>query len=289
MSRTSRNRFLTAAVATAALIASAGAGRQPAGRNTTVVPDAARPLPLSAIRLTGGPLKRAQELDAKYLVELEHDRMLAFYRQRAGLVPKAQPYGGWDGDGRQLTGHIAGHYLSAVSLMWAATGDARFKERADYIVKELAEIQNAHRDGYIGALMDDKGVDGKIRFQELANGTIKSGGFDLNGLWAPWYVEHKIYAGLRDAYRYTGNAQALGVEIRFAEWAEGILSKLDDEHVQRMLATEFGGMNEVTADLYADTGDARWLQLSTKFEHRAILDPLAARQDILGGKHGNTQ
>src|SRR5712691_1538588 len=104
MSRTSRDRFLTAAVATVALVAGAGAGRQPAGRNTTVVPDAARPLPLTAIRLTGGPLKRAQELDAKYLVDLEPDRMLAFYRQRAGLVPKAQPYGGWDGDGRNLTG-----------------------------------------------------------------------------------------------------------------------------------------------------------------------------------------
>ena len=76
------------------------------------MPDVARPLPLTAVRLTGGPLKRAQELDAKYLLELEPDRMLAFYRQRAGLVPKAQPYGGWDGDGRNLTGHIAGHYLS---------------------------------------------------------------------------------------------------------------------------------------------------------------------------------
>ena len=84
---------------------------------------AARPLPLSAVRLTGGPLKHAQDLDAEYLLELEPDRMLAYYRQRAGLEPKAEPYGGWDGGGRNLTGHIAGHYLSAVSLMWAATGD----------------------------------------------------------------------------------------------------------------------------------------------------------------------
>ena len=91
-----------------------------------VIPDAAHPLPLSAVRLTGGPLKRAQDLDAQYLLKLEPDRMLAFFRKRAGLEPKAQPYGGWDGDGKNLTGHIAGHYLSAVSLMWAATGDARF-------------------------------------------------------------------------------------------------------------------------------------------------------------------
>ena len=111
-------------------------------RITSGVPEAARPLPLDAVRLTGGPLKHAQDLDAKYLLELEPDRMLAFYRQRAGLQPKAQRYGGWDGDGRQLTGHIAGHYLSAVSLMWAATGDSRFKERADYIVSELKAVQD---------------------------------------------------------------------------------------------------------------------------------------------------
>ena len=69
------------------------------------------------MRLTGGPLKHAQEKDAAYLLELEPDRMLAYYRERAGLKRKAEPYGGWDGGGRNLTGHIGGHYLSAVSLM----------------------------------------------------------------------------------------------------------------------------------------------------------------------------
>src|SRR5712664_2843227 len=116
-----------------------------------VIPDVARPLPLSAVRLTGGPLKHAQELDADYLLKLEPDRMLAYFHKRAGLEPKAKPYGGWDGDGKNLTGHIAGHYLSAVSLMWAATGDSRFRERADYIVSELKVVQDAQGDGYLGA------------------------------------------------------------------------------------------------------------------------------------------
>ncbi len=248
----------------------------------------ARPLPISSVRLLGGPLKRAQDVDAEYLLALEPDRMLAYLRQRAGLQPKAKPYGGWDGAGRQLTGHIAGHYLSAVSLMWAATGDARFKERADYIVEELKVIQDAQGDGYLGALMDGQNVDGKVRFQELSKGTIRSGGFDLNGLWSPWYVEHKIFAGLRDAYLYTGSRTALDVEIKFAGWVESILAPLNEDQLQRMLNTEFGGMNEVLADLYADTGDKRWLALSDKFEHTSIINPLAAEQDILGGKHGNT-
>jgi len=245
---------------------------------------AARPLPLSAVRLTGGPLKRAQDLNAQYLLKLEPDRMLAYFRLRAGLEPKAKPYGGWDGDGKNLTGHVAGHYLSAVSLMWAATGDPRFKQRADYLVRELKDVQDRHGDGYLGAL-----ADGKLRFAEVARGDIRSGGFDLNGLWSPWYVLHKIYAGLRDAYRHTGNRTALELEIKFAGWAEGVLAKLDDAHIQKMLGTEFGGMNEVMADLYADTGDRRWLALSDRFQHRAIVDPLARREDILAGKHGNTQ
>ena len=188
----------------------------------------AHPIPMTDVRLTGGPLQHAQQLDAKYLLELEPDRMLAYLRERAKLQPKAKPYGGWDGAGRQLTGHIAGHYLSAVSLMYAATGDVRFKERADYMVAQLKEVQDAQGDGYIGAQLDGKGGDGKISFQELSKGIIRSGGFDLNGLWSPWYVEHKIFAGLRDAYRYTGNQTALEVEIKFARWVQGILAPLDD-------------------------------------------------------------
>ena len=250
-----------------------------------VIPPAARPFPLSAVRLTGGPLKNAQDLDAQYLLALEPDRMLAGYRLRAGLEPRAKGYGGWDSvEGKQLTGHIAGHYLSAVSLMWAATGDSRFKERADYLVKELKEVQDKNGNGYLGAL-----ANGQERFAEVAQGNIRSGGFDLNGLWSPWYVLHKTYAGLRDAYRLTGNRTALELEIKFAAWAEAILAKLSDAQVQRMLNTEFGGMNEIFADLHADTGDRRWLALSYQFEHHAFTDPLKRHQDNLAGKHGNTQ
>lgn len=247
------------------------------------------PLPLDHVRLTGGPLKAAQEADAEYLLELQPDRMLAFLRQRAGLKPKAEGYGGWDGPKRNLTGHIAGHYLSAVSLMWAATGDARFKERANYIVDQLKEIQDAQGDGYIGALEDGQGVDGKQRFMDLSNGVIKSGSFDLNGLWSPWYVEHKLFAGLRDAYRYTDNTIALQVEIKFAGWVESILSKLNEDQLQQMLGTEFGGMNEVLAELYADTADSRWLNLADKFHQKAMIDPLSQDRDVISHTHGNTQ
>jgi DUF1680 family protein len=280
--RLSRKIICVAGVAMFSIVLAGAAIGQQAIKN--VIPDLARPLPLSAVRLTGGPLKRAQDLDIDYLLKLEPDRMMAYYRKRAGLEPKAAGYTGWDGDGRNLTGHIAGHYLSAVSLMYAATGDARFKERADYLVKEMKEVQDKNGDGYLGAI---EGA--REKFAEVAKGNIRSGSFDLNGMWSPWYTLHKTFAGLRDAYRYTGNRTALELEIKYAGWAEGILLKLDEAQTQKMLNTEFGGMNEVLADLYADTGDKRWLDLSHHFDHRAVLDPLARRQDILAGLHGNTQ
>ena len=278
---TMRNRIRWPIVIALLLAAAFAASAQ---QIKNAVPYVAQPFPLSAVRITGGPLKRAQDLDAEYLLKLEPDRMLAYYRKRAGLQPKAEGYTGWDGDGRNLTGHSAGHYLSAVSLMYAATGDVRFKQRADYIVRELKEVQDKNGDGFAGAL---EGV--REKFKEVAAGNIRSSSFDLNGLWSPWYTLHKTFAGLRDAYRYAGNRTALDVEIKFAAWAESILLKMDAAQTQKMLNTEFGGMPEVLADLYADTGDRRWLELSHHFDHHAVIDPLARHQDILEGLHGNTQ
>jgi DUF1680 family protein len=242
-----------------------------------------RPLPLAAVRLTGGPLRHVQDLNGRYLLELEPDRMLAYYRERAGLPPRAKAYGGWDGGGRNLTGHIGGHYLSAVSLMWAATGDRKFKERADYLVRELKAVQDAHGDGYLSALEGTREA-----FSRLARGDIQSESFDLNGLWSPWYTLHKTYAGLRDAFRHTGNRTALEMEIAFAAWAERILADLDENQLEHMMNTEFGGMNEIMVDLYEDTGDERWLELSWKFEHDDFVMALKQHRDNLAGKHGNT-
>ena len=168
--------------------------------------------------------------------------------------------------------------------MWAAAGDGRFKQRADGIVAELKIVQDANRDGFAGAL---PGV--REAFADVSKGTIRSANFDLNGLWSPWYTLHKTFAGLRDAYRHAGNRTALEIEMKFAHWAARYLEPMRDEQIQRMLGTEFGGMNEVMADLAADTGDRRWLDLLFRFEHKAVLDPLKRGEDPLSGLHGNTQ
>lgn len=234
------------------------------------------------VKLLDGPFKTGQDIAVKYLLSLEPDRLLANFRKESGLQPKAPHYGGWEAQG--VSGHSGGHYLSACALAYAATGDKEFLRRVNYIVDELAACQRANGDGYVAAIPG-----GKKCYAEVAAGNIRSAGFDLNGVWVPNYTMHKVLAGLRDAYRICGNAKALEVEQGLADWFEKTLAGLNEEQMQKILACEHGGINEVFADLYADTGDARYLKLSRRFHHKAILDPLALGEDILPGKHANTQ
>ncbi|MFA0735858.1 MAG: hypothetical protein OGMRLDGQ_002358 [Candidatus Fervidibacter sp.] len=242
----------------------------------------AKPFDLSSVRLLDSPFKWAMERDAAYLLQLEPDRLLSRFRSEAGLQPKAPPYGGWEGMG--VAGHTLGHYLSACSMMFASTGDERFRERVNYIVDELELCQQAHGDGYVAAIPEGRRV-----FSEIAQGIIRAKPFDLNGVWVPWYTLHKLFAGLLDAHRFCGNEKALRIAMRLADWAERTTANLTDEQFQQMLACEHGGMVEVLAELYARTGDERYLRLAKRFYHKAVMEPLARGVDCLPGLHGNTQ
>ncbi len=246
-----------------------------------IPPDAAGFSPHD-VRLLDGPFKRAQDANAAWLLQLEPDRFLAWFCKDASLEPKAAVYGGWEKMG--VAGHSLGHYLSACAWMYASTGDARFRQRIDYIVDELALCQEKHGDGYVGAMPEGRRV-----FDEVRRGDIRSKGFDLNGLWVPWYTTHKVLAGLRDAYILADNARAKDVMVALGDYAWNITGDLTDEQVQRMLLCEHGGMNEVPADLYALTGDRKYLDLAARFNHRQVLDPLARGEDLLQGFHANTQ
>jgi len=242
----------------------------------------ALPFKLSDVKLLDGPFLKATQLDVKTLLNYEPDRLLSRFYSEAGLKPKAEQYMGWEKE--SLAGHSLGHYLSACSMMYQTTGDSRFLERVNYIISELKTLQDKDGKGYIGAFPK-----GKTIFEdEIAKGDIRSQGFDLNGIWSPIYTQHKIMAGLRDAYRLCGNQTALEVEKRFADWLDGITSPLNDEQVQKLLRCEYGGISETLADLYADTKDEKYLRISKTFYQKAVLDPLKKDQDILPGKHCNT-
>lgn len=264
------------------LILPAGSTAQPKPLVRDRIQREAHAFDLADVRLLNGPFKKAMMLDAEYLLRLDPDRLLSWFRKEAGLKPKGEVYGGWEKQG--VAGHSLGHYLSACAMMFASTGDIRFRTRVNYIVNELEICQRQNGNGYVAAIPNGKKI-----FQEVAAGDIRSQGFDLNGGWVPWYTLHKLFAGLLDANLYGGNAKALAVAVKLADWADATLANLTEEQFQRMLACEHGGMNEALAELYARTGNEKYLKLSRRFHHKAVLEPLARREDRLQGLHANTQ
>ncbi len=237
---------------------------------------------LSDVRLLDGPFKHAMEMDEKYMLELNADRLLAPYLKAAGLEPKAPQYKGWETS--QLSGAILGHYLSAASMMYAATGNQKLKDRVDYIVGELQKCQAAVGTGYIGGIPD-----GQDLWKKIEGGTIVTQSFNLDSVWSPWYNLHKAFAGLRDAYRYCGNDEAKAVLEKYGDWAVNFSNHLDNAQFAHMLRCEYGGMNEVMADLYDMTGEKKYLELAKRFNDEVLFAPLAEGVDSLAGNHVNMQ
>lgn len=234
------------------------------------------------VRLTDGPFKHAQDLDLKYLLEIEPDRLLAPYMKEAGLKPKAENYTNWENTG--LDGHIGGHYLSALAYMYAATGNEEIGRRLDYMLSELKRAQEAAGDGYLCGVPG-----GRAMWAEVARGDIRAGGFDLNSRWVPLYNIHKTYAGLKDAWQQTHREDARDMLVALADWMVAEVSQLSDEQIQDMLRSEHGGLNEIFADVAAITGDDKYMRLAHQFSHRTVLDPLLQGEDHLTGMHANTQ
>ncbi|HEY5471447.1 MAG TPA: glycoside hydrolase family 127 protein [Bacteroidales bacterium] len=238
--------------------------------------------PLSSVRLTSGPFYDAQQADLKYILELNTDRLLAPFLVEAGLTPKAEKYGSWENTG--LDGHIGGHYLSALSNLYAATGNEELLKRLNYMIDQLAECQNKNGNGYVGGIPG-----GKAMWNDISNGKINAASFSLNTKWVPLYNIHKLYAGLRDAYQIAGNKKALDVLVKLTDWCVELTKNLTDDQIQLMLKSEQGGLNEVFADVYNITGNQKYLVLARRFSDKVILNPLLEQKDVLTGLHANTQ
>jgi DUF1680 family protein len=254
-------------------------------------PGRVRPFPLQAVRLKPSVFHTAVQTNTQYLLGLSPDRLLHNYHLFAGLAPKAPVYGGWELD--TIAGHTLGHYLSALSLTYAQTGNQECKRRVDYIVAELAACQAHSDEGYVAGFTrrNSQGEieNGRVLFDELVAGDIRVLPFNLNGCWVPLYNWHKLYAGLFDAQTYCENLQALEIAVRLGAFIDGFCARLSDTQMQHVLDCEHGGINESFAELSSRTGDRRWLMLSERLNHHKVLDPLAIGQDDLPYLHANTQ
>jgi DUF1680 family protein len=238
-------------------------------------------VPLHNVTLLSGPFLQAQNTNKDYLMALDVEKLLAPFRREAGL-PFKETYGNWESTG--LDGHMGGHYVSALALMYASTGDKDVLKRLDYVIAELKKCQDKLGDGYIGGIPDSKKM-----WSEIARGDIRADNFSTNERWVPWYNLHKIYAGLRDAYIYAHNDDAKKMLVKLSDWTIELTKNLSPEQMQTMLRTEHGGMNEVFVDVAQITGDKKYLILAEAFSHQTILQPLEKQQDQLTGLHANTQ
>ncbi|MBC9934427.1 beta-L-arabinofuranosidase domain-containing protein [Chitinophaga qingshengii] len=230
------------------------------------------------VRLLPGPFLDARRTDEKYMLSLDPDRLLAPFQKDAGIPVKKENYGSWESGG--LDGHIGGHYLSALSQMFAATGNKVFLRRLHYMLDQLEQCQLKNGNGYLGGIPDGKKV-----WKELAEGK----GDAVTKRWVPWYNVHKTMNGLLDAWTLTASTQARDMLLRLCCWSREVTANLGDEQMQLMLQTEFGGMNEIFAAVAEQTGDTSWLYMARRFTYRKLLEPLGRHIDALTGLHANTQ
>ncbi len=233
---------------------------------------------LQDVKLLPSIFKDAETTDLHYIMELKPDKLLAPYLREAGLKPKAESYGNWENTG--LDGHIGGHYLTALSLMYASNGSPEALSRLNYMISELKKCQDANGDGYVGGVPGSKKL-----WEDVRKGDFKG----FKSKWVPFYNIHKTFAGLRDAYLYTGNQTAKEMFIKLGDWFVNLSNALTPEQVQELLKTEQGGINETLADVYALTGDKKYLNAAYTFSHQAVLLPLEEHEDKLTGLHANTQ
>ncbi len=255
---------------------------------------------LSEVTLLDSPFKTAMDLNIKNLLDYDADRLLTPFVRQAGLA--TGQYAGWTtlhpiftnwGDASfDLSGHVGGHYLSALALAYAACHDsatkAQVKTRLDHMLAVLADCQKAFDDdktglyGYIGGqpLNED--------WQKMFAGDISA--FRNHRGWVPFYCEHKVLAGLRDAYLYAGSEEARTMFRKLCDWSVNLVAKLSDATMQTVLDTEHGGMNEVLADAYALFGDTKYLEAARKYSHKTMVDGMqTVSKTFLDGKHANTQ
>lgn len=272
----------------------------------------AEPFDLGDVTLHDSIFAENRDREYSYLESLDLDSLLYSFRVTAGLDTKgADPMTGWDAPNDKLRGHSTGHYLSAIAQAYASSGDEKWKTKLDYMIDELAKIQEAmpaqdngmegtevgaqkpelignNSEGFLSAYPERQ-------FILLENGAVYiSGSTDdtnIDSVWAPYYTLHKIMAGLVDVYELADNEKALDIVTRMADWVHGRLSVLTQDELdaiwEKYIAGEYGGMNETLAELSAITGNQKYTETAKMFDNVNLFPAMANNEDTLDGLHAN--
>lgn len=265
---------------------------------------------LEQVTLLDGPFKTAQDLNIKHLLSYDVDRLLMPFVRQAGLDKKSGTkyynwgskhpnYDNWGGNGFDLSGHVGGHYMTALALAYASCHDAatktKLQTRIDYMIAILKDCQDAYDSDQTGLYGFLGGQPMNQCWQALYRGDV--GGFWNGAHPVPFYCQHKVLAGLRDLAVYTEDdtkyqRQTIAREMfrKISDWATNLVAKVSDGDMQGILNTEHGGMNETLADAYAMFGEAKYLSAAKKYSHRTMVDGMQSlNTGFLDNRHANTQ
>ncbi|CAN6201125.1 unnamed protein product [Urochloa humidicola] len=219
---------------------------------------------------------RAQQTNLEYLLYLDPDRLTWTFRRQAGLPTAGEPYGGWEAPGGQLSGHFAGHYLSASAHMWASTRNDTLRERMERVVDALYACQKKMGTGYLAAYPD----------------TMFDAYEQLDEAWSLYYTTHKIMQGLLDQYTLAGNKKGLDMVVWMTDYfSNRVKNVIQNYTIQRhweAMNEETGGFNDVMYQLYTITKNQKHLTMAHLFDKPCFLGPLSLHKDDISGLHVNT-
>ena len=208
------------------------------------------------VKLTAGPLKEQYDRIYRFYLSLNNDRLLKVYRQKAGLAAPGEDMGGWyDAEGF-VPGHGLGQYISGLARFGAADK-----------VRELVM-------GYAATL----GAGDNPYASRKASTT-----------W-PCYILDKYEAGLIDAYRLTGIAEARELLRRVVRGAQAYIpDHTYDRGPNSPKQAPYDEPYILPENLFATyeiTGDRAYFDMAKKYLLDALyFDPLAQNRNVLPGKH----
>ena len=234
---------------------------------------------LSSVQLRDPLFLAGQEAVLSFIRKMNPGRVLAAFRRNAGLPDGGtSPYGGWEN--ALIGGHALGHWFSAAAMAVRAFGDEELREELQYIVRELRKCQAAVGSGFLSAASPACPANPEIQF-DIEEGKAQG------KTWVPWYALHKVLAGLTDIFAYTGDEEALAAAEALGEWVFSRVSGWDEEVHRRILATEYGGMNDALYVLYGLTGKEKYRKAAEAFDDPELYRHLTEDPDALDGVHAN--
>lgn len=233
------------------------------------------------VTILPGLFRERMDVNRRYLMELDSQCLLQNFYLEAGIVmPGLQSVGdpasaklhwGWEAPVCQLRGHFLVHWLSAASALVANDNDMELKVKLDKIISELARCQQLNGGEWVGSIPEKY-------FEMMAKGQY---------IWSPQYVMHKTIMGLTDAYRFTGNAQALEIVDRLADWYIRWTDEMQKIGSYAVYSGEQGGMLEEWAELYGLTGNKKYMLLAERYSGNAMFRQLDDGKDALSNDHAN--